>query len=112
MESRLWQRELLPCAGTVLAAPVRRPVKMHLGHEAGNLLVGHSAAQATYGEADDDPMDDDPAKAPEDASPLQLRIGNWMEHMKVPPAILAIFYLLSLKQWSVLGVRIFIVASA
>lgn len=92
----------------MLAAPVRRPINLHKIHEAGDLLVGHSAALANHADADDDLLDDDPAKAPEDASQLQLRMGNWMQRLKVPPAVLAIFYLLNLKQWSMLGVRTFI----
>lgn len=82
---------------------------MKLSYDAGSMLLGHSAAHTNFGDAESneaDPMGDDPAIPPKDASPMQLRIGSWMEQSKLPSAFLAVFYLLSLKQWSVMGVRI------
>eukprot|EP00892_Ulva_mutabilis_P010977 jgi/Ulvmu1/8251/UM041_0062.1 len=98
--------EMLGSNGTVLAAPVRKRARRRLiiGH--GDLLAqqdAYPAARQDAGTAEGESMDDDPAEAPACASAMQVRIGNWMKRNKFPSSCLAVFYLLSLKQWSLLG---------
>lgn len=95
-------------AGTVLAAPAKNPLQEERRGEI-HLLGKPDTYSRSFVDDDvalDEAFEDDPAVAPTHASELQIQIGHWMEQHNFPSAFLAVFYLLSLMQWSLVGVRV------